>query len=575
MTTSGISGISSLYYPTITFSGLSSEIDYQSIIEELVEAESYTIERMEAWKAEWNDKIEALNTLTTNLTEFRTSVAGMDTLVEFQTKSASSSDETIITAAASSTATAGTHEVLVNQLAQSETEVHSGVSASDTVINSSGSTKQFDYTYNGQTESVTVADGATLTDLVNAINNSGSNPGVTASILNLGTGTDPYRLVLRGNNTGADYTITIEATTTLDGTGGTLDFTAATFTESQSAQNAQLRVDGYPAAGWIERASNTIADVITGVTLNLQSTSASSIRITITDDLTAQQEKIEDLVAKYNAVISYIKEQTEYDPETGEAGLLLGNYAVNIVKARLNAIGTGNAPGFANGIDVDNPDTYINLAQIGITTDTDETSPTFGQLLIDTTELQTALQTAPQAVANLLAVYFKGVNEDAAGNVTYYSYIPGITQPGRYLVHAETDGSNITAATIDGHPVTISGDTITGNSGYPEAGLTVRINLATGTYDEYVRLQLGINGDFKSELDELLDSTSGPINILIDNYNDIIDSIDDKIELEQRRVEALRRRLTRQFAALDALLAQLNEQSNYLSSQLQKLNQSG
>jgi len=78
---------------------------------------------------------------------------------------------------------------------------------------------------------------------------------------------------------------------------------------------------------------------------------------------------------------------------------------------------------------------------------------------------------------------------------------------------------------------------------------------------------MGKNGQFSSELDDLLSATSGPVNILIKNYNDIIGSIDDKIEMEQRRVSSIRSRLTKQFAALDALLAQLSEQSNYLSSQ--------
>ncbi len=581
MATSGISTISSTYTPAITFSGLGSDVDYQSMITKLVEVESYGINRMEAWKQEWQDKINALDTLKTKMTDFRTAVAAMNRLTTFAAKAAASSNDTVVGASAAAGATSGTHSILVNQLAQAETSVHGGVAASDTVVNSSGVTKQFKFTYNGQAVTVAVADGATLTDLVNAINSSGANPGVTASILNVG-GSDPnpYRLVLQGNDTGADYTITIDNSAldpdTLNGAGGTVDFTTGTFTESQSAQNAQIRVNGYPPAGWLERTSNTIGDVLSGVTLTLRSASATAVQVSITDDISEQQAKIEEMVASYNDVIAYTKELTKYDKETQKAGILFGNYAVAIVKSKLNLIATGNGLGFANGIGVSNPDTYVNLSQIGITTDYDETSPTFGQLLIDSAKLTSAMTSNPQAVADLMAVYFKGVNEDTSGNVSYYGSVPGITQAGRYRVQVVTDGSKVTSATIDGHPATISasGDMITGASGYPEAGLSIKINTAAGTYDEYVRVQEGKNGQFSDELNNLLSATSGPVTILVKNYNDIIASIDDKIEMEQRRVDAIRSRLTRQFAALDALLAQLNQQGQYLSSQISKMNNS-
>lgn len=572
MATSGISTVSSYYTPALSFSGLSSDIDYQSIIDKLVEVESYSVNRMETWKEEWQEKIDALNTLNTMLEDFRTSVAAMDKLTTFRTKTATSSNETVLTASAATGAASGTHSVLVNQLAQAETSVHGGLTTADTVVNSSGVTKQFKFTYNGQAVSISVPDGATLSNLVDAINSSGANPGVTASILNVG-GSDPtpYRLVLQGNQTGADYSITIDNDVgdadTLNGLSGTVDFTTGTFTESQTAQNAQIRVDGYPSGSWLERTSNTVSDVISGVTLTLQSSSTTAVQVSVTDDTEAQITKIEDMVANYNEVIAYIKDQTKYDGDTGETGILFGNYAVQIIKSKLNAIATGNAAGFANGIGVNKPDTYINLSQIGITTDYDETSSTFGQLLIDTEALESALTSNPEAVANLMSGYYKGVSEDTDGNVTYYSSLPGITQPGRYRIQVVTDGTKVVSATIDGHPATISasGDMITGANGYPEAGLAIKINTAAGTYDEYVRVQEGLNGLFSSELDDLLSASAGPVNILIKNYNDIIDSIDDKIGTEERRLESLRDRLTKQFSLLESLLAELNEQSDYLS----------
>lgn len=572
-TTSGISGISTYYQPSITFSGLGSDVDFASIIDQLVEVESAQIERFESWKSEWSEKITALEDLNTKMTDLRTAAASMNTLTKFVSKTASSSSTTVLTATASSSATSGTHQVLVNQLAQNEIEVHAGLAGSDTVVNSSGSAKVFAFSYaGGAAVSVSVANGATLADLAAAINASGANPGVTATVLDMGAsyGATRYRLQLQGNSSGSTNTVAIDdALTTLDGTGGTENFESATFTQAQAAQNSQIRVDGYPAGAWIERSTNLIGDIIPGVTLSLLTSSATAVQVTVNDDTDAMESEIEDLVEKYNAVISYIKEQTNFDATTGEAGILLGNYAVEIVKSAMNAIGTGNAPGFK-----DPNDPYLNLAQIGITTDVDESSDTFGQLIIDSSTLTSALGSDPTGVARLMSAYFRGVSDDATGNITYYSSLPGITQPGTYEVTATVAGGVITAGTINGHAATISGDTLTGQSGYDEYGLAVKINLVDGNYTGTVRLQMGKNGQFSEKLDDLLSVTSGPVNILINNYQDIIDGIDAKIEAEERRVEGVRKRLTEQFARVDSILSTLNQQSEYLSTQLKKLTSS-
>lgn len=573
-TTAGISGISTYYQPSITFSGLGSTVDFDSIIDQLVEVESASINRFESWKTEWSDKIAALETLNSKLTDFKTVAASMDTLTQFVGKTASSSDTTILTASATTSATSGTHAILVNQLAQNEVEAHSGLAASTTVINSSGSSKVFAFSYaGGAAVSIAVADGATLADLATAINNSGANPGVTASVMDLGAsyGATRYRLLIQGNGTGSTNTITIDdGLTTLDGTGGTESFLSATFTETQTAQDSQIRVDGYPPGTWIERSSNSINDVIPGVTLSLLNSSASSVQVTIGDDTEAMQEKVESLVEQYNDVIAYIKEQTNFDSDTGEAGILLGNYAVEIVKSALNYIASGSGQGFKSP-----NDTYLTLGQLGITTDVSETSPTFGQLVIDSSELSEAINDDPEAVANLMAAYFQGVSDDATGNLTYYSSLPGITEPGTYEVTATVSGGVLTGGTINGRAASVSGDTLTAStSGYPEYGLAVKVNLVDGNYSSTVRLQLGKSGQFTEKLDDLLSISSGPVNILISNYQDIIDGIDSKIEAETRRVEAVRKRLTEQFARVDAILSTLNQQSEYLSTQLKKLTSS-
>ena len=563
--------LSSQYYqPAVTFTGLGSGIDSDSIIEQLVEVESSQINRLEAWKEEWTAKIAALQELDTMLTELRTTTSAMDTLAKFVVKQASVSKSTVLSAVAGATANAGANQVVVNQLAQNEVEVHQGLTASDTVVNSSGSNKVLAFSYaGGAAVSITVTDGTTLTELAALINSSGANPGVTAAVLDMGEGytTDRYRLMITGNDTGSPNIISIDdGLTTLDGTGGTVDFTSTTFTETQAAQNAQVRLNGYPPSGWIERADNTISDLISGVTLSLLSTSANPVQVNVSQDTEAILERITDLVDIYNDVMTYIREQTDYDTVTGESGVLFGNYGMQIIKSELAAIATGKAPGFQ-----DPEDPFVNLAQIGITTDADETSETFGQLLVDQTSLLAALSVDPEGVAGLFADYFAGVSDDATGNITYYSSLPNITAPGTYEVEATVSGGVLVSGTINGHSATVDGNTLTGAERYAEYGLAVLVNLVDGTHTGTVRLKLGVNGQFTEKLDDFLSASSGPVNILINNYQEIIDNIDDKIEFEQRRVEAYRQRLIQQFSRLEAVLSELNDQANYLAGQLQNL----
>jgi flagellar hook-associated protein 2 len=103
----------------------------------------------------------------------------------------------------------------------------------------------------------------------------------------------------------------------------------------------------------------------------------------------------------------------------------------------------------------------------------------------------------------------------------------------------------------------------------------VQVNSTDGTHTGNVRLKLGLNGQLTDQLDVLLSASSGPVNILINNYQDIVGNIDNKMTLEQQRIDAYRQRLTQQFSQLETVLNQLNDQSNYLTSQIAKLNATG
>jgi flagellar hook-associated protein 2 len=361
-------------------------------------------------------------------------------------------------------------------LAQVEQEVHSGFSDSGTTAVTTAA-ETFSYTYNGRSTTIDVASGTTLTELKDLINNDPDNPGVKASIINDGMGlSSSYHLVLTGQSTGAAYKIT--------SISHTLNNFGATFTESQSAQNAMLKVDGYPPSStseYIQRLTNAVSDLITGVALSLVGPGTATVGIST--DTNAIRTSIEYFVSSINFVLDYIKQETKYNPTTKKAGIMIGNYSYQIVRQRVTDIVTSSIPGLEDGVDP-----YTHLAQIGIST-----NPETGKWEIDSTTLDNALSTNLEGVKKLF------VKDEI-----------------------------------------------------------------TGTKDGVLEL-------LTQEMAKLDDSESGPMNVLLDNYDGVISNIDKNIETEQKRVDLVKTRLQNQFALLETLLGQLAGQEKSLQSYIDQL----
>jgi flagellar hook-associated protein 2 len=164
------------------------------------------------------------------------------------------------------------------------------------------------------------------------------------------------------------------------------------FTTSQIATNSMVKVDGFPAEAdeYLQRSSNTVADVIEGVSVNLFDSGTS--QVTVTHDVTSIMGKIEAFINAVNYAQDFIRLQTKFD-DTGEnTGLLIGNYGFYTLKTRIDSILYSPVSGLDSDVD-----TYTLLAQIGIESDPDNE----GSWTIDSSKLRSALNTDPDAVANL------------------------------------------------------------------------------------------------------------------------------------------------------------------------------
>ncbi|MBF0505335.1 MAG: flagellar filament capping protein FliD [Nitrospirae bacterium] len=206
--------------------GLVSGINYAQLISELTAVDQQPITQMQQRQQDYQLQIAALSTLSTNLSSFKSALDTLNSADQFNTKKATvtntSGGISVLNVSASSSAAAGTHSITVNQLAESNIKASQGwADKNTTAIDPSGGTFSFKVGSGGALTKISVSSTMTLQGLANAINSSGSS--VTASVMNDGSGINPYRLELTTNSTGYSNEIYITQNTAT-GTPG-LDFT--------------------------------------------------------------------------------------------------------------------------------------------------------------------------------------------------------------------------------------------------------------------------------------------------------------------------------------------------------------
>jgi flagellar hook-associated protein 2 len=146
---------------------------------------------------------------------------------------------------------------------------------------------------------------------------------VTASLLNVG-GTDPYKLVLKSTDTGANNAITV---TSAGITNGTTDLG---LTNIQPAGDLDASFNGVQ----ITRTSNTIDDLITGVSIT--TTQEVNSNISIKQDSQSISDSISSFVSKYNDLMNNLVESTKYDTETKASGTFQGNSDIKNLKSDIS-----------------------------------------------------------------------------------------------------------------------------------------------------------------------------------------------------------------------------------------------
>jgi len=204
-----------------------------------------------------------------------------------------------------------------------------------------------------QTISINVAEDASLTDIAKAINDAAGGKGVSASVVSADHG---QHLVLNARETGQTNRLSITAT----GSAG-LQALAGGLKTQIPAQDAVVRADGFERT----LASNTVDDLIPGVTLSLtRASQGEAFDLTIAADTGALKSALEDFAKAWNASMALLKTSSAYEPETRKAAVLTGDSLVRSLQQQLRGQVSGVLVGLkALGVNLDkNGDMRIDTA---------------------------------------------------------------------------------------------------------------------------------------------------------------------------------------------------------------------
>ncbi len=309
--------------------------------------------------------ISNLGTLMSTLSTDIDNLSGATGALSALTGSSSNTNVLQLTGA-STGSTAGTHSVIVSQLAQTASAFGSPVAATDTL---SG------------TMSIQVGTGTALTIAVNPLNNTLSglaasinavNSGVTASVV---AGTNGDQLSLVSGTSGAAGGITVSSSGLTNATTGA----AVTFSAGEPPQDAVLKVDGIDATS----SSNTVTSVLPGVTFQLLNTSTTPVQVNIVNDTSTMSTAVSTLVKDYNAVVAALNTQ-ESNSATGSAQPFFGNPLIATIQEQMDTAISGSSTGDPTGI-----------GAIGVSVNTN------GTLTLNSDTLSTALSTNFSTVLSL------------------------------------------------------------------------------------------------------------------------------------------------------------------------------
>jgi flagellar hook-associated protein 2 len=362
---------------TISFSGIATGIDTESLVNQLVAVEKQGAVALQRRKTDAGTRKSVVSSLISKLQALKAAAAAVNTQSEVRALTAKSSDETKVKVTSSGAANPSQLALHVNTLARAQTNASTLFNSDDGAVPLVPGAGQLSIKA-GAAGAVVVEFTSldTLDSVAARINDTVT--GAHAEVIN--TSGNGFQLVISADDTGSAGAITFEE-------GGTsLGFLEPTSLKT-TAQDATFTLNGIA----ITRSSNTVSDLAAGLTIELLDTHGATeadTRITVTSDPAGTEAKIKSLVDAFNDLAGTVSGQLTFNEGGSGTNTLFGDSTTRSLQRALSDLATHS---YAHG------DGGVSLGQLGISLGRD------GKLTIDSAKLSKAVSTDPTAIEDVIA----------------------------------------------------------------------------------------------------------------------------------------------------------------------------
>ena len=403
-------GISLNPYTLLSGQGL----DVTSLVNQILNQKSGQLSEWSSEQTLLHTQAGLLTTINSDLTSLATAVTALsDPLGVFAAQSAASSDSSIVTATADAATTAGTHNIVVTNLATAGLVYTDSVSGGADASILPANAAQADLKLQIGGDKGTIADVAitagkndTLSTLAASINqqSSAQNWGIQAAVITDATGS---RLSITSQATGTPAALSVVSNTT-----------NLSFNPPLGGVNASLTIDGIPYSS----ATNKITGAIPGVTLQLSDAAPdTSVQITVGSDTSKISDAVNTFVTAYNRVVSDINEQYLVDPTTNTEGPLGSDSSLRTLQSILLKDITNSTSGNSG---------LVNLAALGINMNDD------GTLTVGTTPSGQTMNRVLQKNPEAFQAFFQNDSSTGFANLFHLDLV-NLTDPTDGLLNVD------------------------------------------------------------------------------------------------------------------------------------------
>jgi flagellar hook-associated protein 2 len=552
---------------TLSFQGITSGLQTDALVDAIIQKDGQPLQRLKDRQALNQQRADALKSIRTSMMTLSIGVSSLYDGLAARSVTSTDPNQSYVSATAAGAAK-GTYDVKVSSIA-TKGQVSVAVADPNAAIVTSGSGSFAVQGTDGTVKAFTLTNNS-LNGLRDAINSSGA--GVTATIVNTGSGATPYQLVVTANDTGTGTTggvVRLAAINNPDNSATTVDpalsslsggaitgtFAAPTgLSGGLASSGSGVAADAVFSVNGIQmtRQSNIVKDAVDGVIFTLKKGDASNDSIlTVGQDVNAATSALQSLVSQFNSLLKIYKDaSTPVNDGSGQItpkpleGDSVARSLINQVRAALG----GTVAGMPSA------SKYNSGASIGIKTNAD------GTLSLDTNAFKAALNDNPVAVSQVFGL----AGTSTAGGVKFASAAP-TTATGDVGFNLTYASGGAVSGSLTYNGTTYSGltgtnGTLLGPVGTPLEGLRLAVSASgTGT----LTVTRGIGQRLQDVIAELT-SYSGVIQSTQANITAQNKSLAQRIDQQQSLLDKRKAALKLQFDQMESIVSQMRAASGSL-----------